>query len=69
MIMLLIVIGSIFSLAAALTSFLITFNEYLRGQKPDRRLALLVALKNGLVTFLIFAIITAGIGFAISKMF
>jgi hypothetical protein len=68
MIMLLIVIGSIFSLAAALTAFLITLNEYLRGQNPDRSLALQVALKEGFITLIIFAALTVGIGFALSKI-
>ncbi len=64
----LIIIGSFFSLAAGLTSALITMNEYLRGQKPDRRLALWMAIKAGLTAFAIFAALTAGIGFALSKI-
>jgi hypothetical protein len=68
MTMLLIVIGSFFSLAAALTAALITGYEYMQGQKPDRRLAFWMALRAGLTAFAIFAVITAGIGFALSKI-
>jgi hypothetical protein len=67
--MLLVFIGSIFSLAAASVAFLVTYSEYLRGRNANRRLALWMALKMGFVTFMIFAIVTAGIGFALSKMF
>jgi hypothetical protein len=68
MIMLLAVIGSFFSLAAALAAFLITLNEYLSGQNPDRRLALWMSLKSGLITLAIFAALTVAIGFTLSKI-
>jgi hypothetical protein len=68
MILLLAAIGSFFSLAAALTAALITLNEYLGGRNPDRRLALWMSLKSGLVTLAIFGALTVGIGFVLSKI-
>lgn len=65
---LLIFIGILFSLAAALTAALITGYEYMQGQKPDRRLAFWVALKTGLITLVIFTILTAVIGFVLDRI-
>jgi hypothetical protein len=67
MLILLIIIGSIFSLAAALIAGLTTGYEYVRGQKPDKRLAFWAALKTGLVTLLIFAALTAVIGLVLNR--
>jgi hypothetical protein len=68
MIMMFIVIGSIFSFAAGLTAALITGYEYMQGQKPDRGLAFWTALKAGVTTLLLFAALTAIIGFVLNKI-
>jgi hypothetical protein len=68
MILLLLIIGSFFCLAAAATAFLITLNEYLHGRNPDRRLALWIAFKAGFITLIIFTALIVGIGFVLNKI-
>ena len=68
MIMLLVVIGSFSSLAAALMAALITGHEYMRGQKPDKKLALRMAVRAGLTALVVFALITIIIGLALNKI-
>jgi hypothetical protein len=66
MVMLIVIIGAFFSLAAGLTAALITGYEYMQGQKPDKRLAFWMALKSGFTALAIFAALTAIIGFILN---
>jgi hypothetical protein len=61
-------IGLTFCPIVALAAFLITYEGYIRGQNPDRKLALRMALKTSLFAFIFFAVLIAGIGFALNKI-
>lgn len=57
-----------FALMAALAAFLITYEAYLRGKNPDRKLALRMAFWTSLAAFVFFALLIASIGFALYKI-
>jgi len=64
---LVVILGIPFCLAAALTSFLITYNEYSHHYK-DKRLAVRIALNIGTVTFAVFVVIVVAIGFILARV-
>ena len=63
-----VIIALLFCPLAASAAFLITYEGYIRGQNPDKKLALRLALKTALSAFILFAILIAVIGFALSKI-
>jgi len=65
---LVVMLGIPFSFAGGLTAFLITYQGYTRGQNPDKRLALKMALRTAFAAFVLFVILAVGIGFCISKV-
>ena len=65
---LVVTIGIPFCFAGGLTAFLITYAGYLRGQNPDKRLALRIALQTAFVTLAVFAIIIVAIGFILARV-
>jgi membrane protein DedA with SNARE-associated domain len=65
---LVVTIGIPFCLAAALMAFLITYTAYLRGQNPDKKLALRMALQTVFVALAVFAIIIVAIGFILARV-
>jgi len=58
-------IGFPLSLMGSLTSFLITYEVYMNGQNPDKRLTFRIALQTALVAL---AIISIAIGFALASI-
>jgi len=68
LIRLLVMIGTPFCFAGGLTAFLITYEGYMRGEKPDKRLAFRVALQTALVTLVAFIVLVIGIAFALVKI-
>ena len=68
LIRLLVIIGAPFSFAGGLAAFLITYEGYMRGEKPDKRLAFRVALQTALVTLVAFIALVIGIAFVLVKI-
>ena len=68
LIQLLVMIGAPFCFAGGLTAFLITYEGYMRGQKPDKKLAFRMALQTALVTLVAFVVLVIGIAFVLVKM-
>jgi len=68
LIRLLVMIGIPFCFAGGLTAFLITNEGYMRGEKPDKRLAFRIALQTALVTLVAFVVLVAGIAFSLVKI-
>jgi hypothetical protein len=65
---LLVVIGMPFCFVGGLTAFLITYEGYTRSEKPDKRMALRVALKTAFVAYAIFVTLIVVIGFFVSRI-
>jgi membrane protein DedA with SNARE-associated domain len=63
-----VVIGVPFCLVGSLMAFLITYQGYTRGQNPDKRLALRMALQTALVAIVVFAAIIVAIGFVLTRV-
>jgi hypothetical protein len=61
-------IGIPFCCAGGLSAFLITYEGYMRGEKPDKRLAFRMALQTALVALVVLAVITIAIGFALASI-
>jgi uncharacterized membrane protein YjgN (DUF898 family) len=61
-------IGIPFCLVGGLMAFLITYTAYLRGQNPDKKLALRMALQTVFVALAVFAIIIVAIGFILARV-
>ena len=68
LIRLLIMIGIPFCFVGGLTAFLITYEGYIRGEKPDKRLAFRVALQTALVTLVAFIVLVIGIAWVLVKI-
>jgi hypothetical protein len=68
LIQLLVMIGAPFCFAGGLTAFLITYEGYMRGQKPDKKLAFRMALQTALVTLVAFVVLVIGIAFVLVKI-
>jgi len=68
LIRLLVMIGAPFCFAGGLTAFLITYEGYMRGEKPDKRLAFRMALQTVFVALAVFAIIIVAIGFILARV-
>ena len=62
------IIGLVFSPIAAVAAFLITYEGYLRGQNPDRKLAFKVALQAAFIAFAVFVILAIGMGLIVGKI-
>jgi hypothetical protein len=67
LIRLLVMIGIPFCLVGGLTAFLITYQGYMRGEKPDKKLAFSMALQTALVALAVFAMITIALGFVLAR--
>ena len=63
-----VIIGIPFCLAGGLAAFLITYEAYLRGNNPDRRLAFRAALQTAFVALAFFVVLTFGIGFFVDRI-
>jgi hypothetical protein len=61
-------IGIPFCFAGGLTAFPITYEGYMRGEKPDKRLAFRIALQTALVTLVAFVVLLVGIAFLLVKI-
>jgi len=68
LIRLLVMIGAPFCFAGGLAAFLITYEGYIRGEKPDKRLAFRVALQTALVTLVAFIVLVIGIAWVLVKI-
>ena len=68
LIRLLVMIGSPFCFAGGLMAFLITYEGYMRGQNPDKRLAFRMALQTALGALVAFVILVIGIAFVLVKI-
>jgi hypothetical protein len=68
LIRLVIMIGTPLSLAGGLTAFLITYESWMRGKNPDKRLGFRIALKTALVALAVFIVISIAIGFVLIKI-
>ena len=68
LIRLLVMIGIPFYFTGGLTAFLITYEGYMRGEKPDKRLAFRIALQTALVAMVVFAVIIVVIGFILARI-
>lgn len=62
------VIAVPFCLAGGIASFLITYEGYMRGQSPNRRLAFRAAIQTAIAAVVVFAVITAAIGWALTAI-
>ena len=65
---LVIIIGLVFSPVAAVAAFLITYEGYLRGQNPDRKLAFRVALQAAFFALAVFVPLAIGMGLIVGKI-
>ena len=65
---LVIIIGLVFSPAAALVAFLTAYTTYTRSPNPDKRLALKMALRTAFTAFAFFVILAVGIALFIGKV-
>ena len=54
-------------LAASLIAFLITYEGYTRGERPDRKLAFKMALRTALATLAVFVVLVIGMTLALDK--
>jgi len=63
-----VILGILFCPLAAIAAFLITYEGYLRGQNPDKKLALKIALQTAFVTLAVFAVIIGAIGFILVRV-
>ena len=61
-------IGAPFCFAGGLTAFLITYEGYMRGQNPDKRLAFRMALQTALGALVAFVVLVIGIAFVLVKI-
>jgi len=68
LIRLLVIIGAPFCFAGGLAAFLITFEGYMRDEKPDKRLASRMALQTALVTLVAFVVLVIGIALVLVKI-
>ena len=68
LIRLLVIIGAPFCFAGGLAVFLSTFEGYMRGEKPDKRLASRMALQTALVTLVAFVVLVIGIALVLVKI-
>jgi hypothetical protein len=59
-------IGSVFSILAAICSFLITYGEYLKHY-PDKKSPLKIALKMAGASFLFFMVMVIILGLVVSS--
>jgi len=66
LIRLLVIIGLPFCFAGGLIAFLTTYAGYTRGQNPDRRLAMRMALKTALVALVALIVLVVGISFVLA---
>jgi membrane protein DedA with SNARE-associated domain len=62
-----VILGILFCLLAAIMAFLITYEGYSRGQNPDKRLALKVALRTAFVILAVFAVIIVATAFILAR--
>jgi len=63
-----IMIGIPFSLAGGLTAFLITYESWIRGKNPDKRLGFRIALQTALVALVVFVVISIAIGYVLTRI-
>jgi hypothetical protein len=68
LIRLLVMISAPFCFAGGLTAFLITYEGYMRGEKPDKRLAFRIALQTALVALVTLMVLLVGIAFALAEI-
>jgi hypothetical protein len=61
-------IGIPFCFAGGLTAFLITYEGYMRSEKPNKRLAFREAIQTALVTLAAFVVLVIGIAFALVEI-
>jgi hypothetical protein len=61
-----VMLGILFCPLAAIVAFLITYEGYLRGQNPDKKLALKTALQTAFVTLAVFAVVIVVAGFILA---
>jgi nitric oxide reductase large subunit len=59
-------IGAVFSILAAVCSFLITYGEYLKHY-PDKKRPLKLALKMAVASFFFFMLMVIVLGFVVSS--
>ncbi len=62
------IIGVPFSIAGAVTAFLVAYAGYARGSNPDKRLALRMALQTGLVALVALGVVLGAIAFFTTRM-
>jgi hypothetical protein len=62
------ILGILFCPLAATVAFLITYEGYLRGQNPDKKLALKIALQTAFVILAVFAVVTVTIGSILARV-
>ena len=63
-----VIAGVLFCPLAAIVAFLITYEGYLRGRNPNKKLALKIALQTAFVALAVFAIIVVAIGFILARI-
>jgi hypothetical protein len=63
----LVMIDISFCFARGLTAFLITCGGYMRGEKPNERLAPRIALQTTLVALAVFAVVATAPGFVLAR--
>ena len=68
MVSLAITLGAIFCPVAAVAAFLITYDRYLRGRNPDKKLALKIALQSALIALAIFGVIIVVIAVVVPRI-
>jgi membrane protein DedA with SNARE-associated domain len=68
LIRLLVIMDIPFCFAGGLTAFLITYAGYMRGQNPDKKLAMKMALQTALIALAVFAVIVVAIAFILAKV-
>jgi len=68
LIQLLVMITVPFCFAGGLIAFLTTYSGYTRGQNPDKRLAMRMALQTALVTLVALIALVVGIAFALANI-
>jgi cation transporter-like permease len=68
LIRLFIMIGVSFCLAGSLMAFLITYEGYMRGQNPDKRLAMRMAVQTALVALIALVVLVIGIAFVLADI-
>ena len=63
-----VIVGVLFCPLAAIVAFLVTYEGYLRGRNPNKKLALEIALQTAFVALAVFAIIVVAIGFILARI-